>query len=62
MDKNSKNFPFLLITCVVCSILIYILVSIISSINSKKRNQENKRTDPLPNEEEQQIESYLVNS
>ncbi len=61
MDRNRKHFPTLLISCVLCSIILFTFALIISSIHQKKINlkknsitiQENKRI----SEEEQQIKS-----
>jgi len=59
LDKNWKHFPSLLITCILFSIILFIIALIISSIHQKKLNsiqiKQNK------NEEEQQLETYLNN-
>ena len=69
MDRNYKHFPTLLISCVLCSIILFVLALVISSIHEKKTIQKKKSISIEENqrmknisEEEQQMETYLSNN
>ncbi len=57
MDRNRNHFPTLLISCVLCSIILFVSALIISSIQQKKikSNQNTKQI----GEDEQEIETHI---
>jgi len=65
LDNNRKHFPTLLITCVICATILFIIALIISSIHKKKsksiKSPDNKHISNI-SQEEQQIENYLNNN
>ena len=68
MDRNRKHFPSLLISCVICSIILFVIALILSTIyqrklNSKKTSLPRSNIKPVSDiTEEQQIEAYLTNN
>jgi CHASE3 domain sensor protein len=57
LDRNRNHFPTLLISCVLCSIILFVSALIISSIQQKKikSNQNTKQI----GEDEQEIETHI---
>jgi uncharacterized membrane protein len=68
LDKDPRHFPTLLISCVILSIVFFVIASIISSIHQRKLNS--KKGSPPQSDikpisdltEEQQMERYLANN
>lgn len=58
--NDEKHFPTLLIICVICAIVLFILAMIISTSHKKKNKNRNQKVNSLnTNEEEQQMEIDL---
>lgn len=61
LDNNRKHFPTLLISCVLCSIILFVSGLIISTIHQNKLNSKKPQENNISREEEQ-LESDLNNN